>query len=191
MRKPHHHSSFVFYAMIKVARQCAHTRQMCALYNCVWWGLFLFCVTMSYVLCNGNAMGKIFIGPASAGPGLLGWCMRRQQTLPCTRIRSINKTKQKKEIPKIYKRCHQRKWVAIFLHFLLSCLILSFARRGNMKCLSRHVSCFFFCYVSIVVCCCPIKLPLFIIIIIIILISSSYYFLNIIWIKWITYIFLI
>lgn len=192
MRKPHHHSSFVFYAMIKVARQCAHTRQMCALYNCVWWGLFLLCVLQCRTLCNGNAMGKIFIGPASAGPGLLGWCMRRQQTLPCTRIRSINnkqKNKQKGKYPKyINDAINGNELQSFYISF---CLVWFFHLRAGETwnvCLVTSVVFFFFCYVSIVVCCCPIKLPLFIILIII-LIYSSYYFLNIIWIKWIVYFF--
>lgn len=154
-----------------------HTaRQMCALYNCVWWGLFLLCVTMSYILCNGNAMGKIFIGPASAGPGLLGWCMRRQQTLPCTRIRSINnkqKKKQKGKYPKyINDAINGNELQSFYISF---CLVWFFHLRAGETwnvCLVTSVFFFFFCYVSIVVCCCPIKLPLFIILIIILIYSS-------------------
>ena len=186
MRKPHH-SSFVFYAMTKVARQCAHTaRQMCA--RTIVSDEVCFVVLQCRTLCNGNAMGRYSLGQRRPGQDFWDdvWDARRYRAQGSDRSTKQKKQQKKKETkyPK-YKRCHQRKWVAIFLHFLLSCLILSFARRGNMKCLSRHVSCFFFCYVSIVVCCCPIKLPLFIINILILIRSN--YFLNIIWIKWIIF----
>ena len=132
MRKPHH-SSFVFYAMTKVARQCAHTaRQMCA--RTIVSDEVCFVVLQCRTLCNGNAMGRYSLGQRRPGQDFWDdvWDARRYRAQGSDRSTKQKKQQKKKETkyPK-YKRCHQRKWVAIFLHFLLSCLILSFAPAGE------------------------------------------------------------
>ena len=176
MRKPHH-SSFVFYAMTKVARQCAHTaRQMCA--RTIVSDEVCFVVLQCRTLCNGNAMGRYSLGQRRPGQDFWDdvWDARRYRAQGSDRSTKQKKQQKKKKrnTQNINDAINGNELQSFYISF---CLVWFFRLRPpgkhEMSVSSRQL---FFCYVSIVVCCCPIKLPLFIIIILILIRSN--YFLN-------------